>query len=102
MELHIKTRDRIATVNRRGAARTQHLQHWHNRQEAVMAALRVRVSMTRVEISIRSGVILSREALARHPESRSDERIAVHPRLLPSSMSREAGLKPIDSRGPIS
>jgi len=25
-------------------------------------------------------VILSREALASHPESRSDERIAVHPR----------------------
>jgi len=40
MELHIKTRDRIATVNRRGAARTQHLQHWHNRQEAVMPTLR--------------------------------------------------------------
>jgi hypothetical protein len=43
MELHIKTRDRIATVNCRDGAHTQHLQHWHNRQEAVMAALRVHV-----------------------------------------------------------
>ena len=47
-------------------------------------------------------VILSREVLARHPESRSDERIAVHPRLLtPSWMSRGAGLEPIDSDRPI-
>jgi len=46
--------------------------------------------MTRVEISIRSGVILSREALARHPESRSSGASSWVAKLWRVILSREA------------
>jgi len=80
MKLHIKTRDRIATVNRRDG-RTRSIyntgttvkKRWWPRYGCVCPwhASRSAFALASSWVAKLWRVILSREALARHPESRS-------------------------------